>query len=201
MLLTPSKVDLFFRLHRCFMYFVNERLQIVPGIETPDEFSGLSPETRLSVRKAFLESTDLIESFVAANPFEFVAKRYDSGAWSSVAVADQEDTDLQVTGVTGFGDFAIGELFVQADYANTLELLAREGPDVFYQGEIADAISADFEANGGFVTKEDLAGDPMALAELQNRTQWRSLEGDAGAPLWTDDFSSYYEILDFDSDF
>src|SRR6202521_3016227 len=45
--------------------------------------------------------------------------------------------------------FAIGERFVQADYAHTLERLARDGPDTFYRGEIADAIAADFEANGG----------------------------------------------------
>jgi len=53
--------------------------------------------------------------------------------------------------------FEIGELFVQADLARTLERLADEGPDVFYKGEIADRIAADFVANGGFVTKEDLA--------------------------------------------
>ncbi len=53
--------------------------------------------------------------------------------------------------------FEIGELFVQADLARTLERLANDGPDLFYKGEIADRIAADFEANGGFVTKEDLA--------------------------------------------
>jgi len=53
--------------------------------------------------------------------------------------------------------YAIGERLVQADYARTLELLARDGPDSFYKGEIADAIAADFAANGGFITKEDLA--------------------------------------------
>ena len=61
--------------------------------------------------------------------------------------------------------FAIGERFVQADYANTLERLAREGPDVFYKGEIADAIAADFEANGGFVTKDDLANFRVNVTE------------------------------------
>src|SRR5260370_21705364 len=53
--------------------------------------------------------------------------------------------------------FEIGELFVQADLARTLERLANEGPDVFYKGEIADRIAADFATNGGFVTDEDLA--------------------------------------------
>ncbi len=61
--------------------------------------------------------------------------------------------------------FALGELFVQADYARTLERLAHDGPDVFYQGEIADAIAADFEANGGFVTKDDLANFRVNVTE------------------------------------
>ena len=42
MLLHPQDADLFFRLHRCFVFFVNEQLQIIPNIETPEEFSGLS---------------------------------------------------------------------------------------------------------------------------------------------------------------
>ena len=52
----------------------------------------------------------------------------------------------------------IGSTLVQADYARTLELLARDGPDAFYRGEIAQRIAADFAANGGFISREDLAG-------------------------------------------
>jgi gamma-glutamyltranspeptidase/glutathione hydrolase len=53
--------------------------------------------------------------------------------------------------------YSVGERMVQADLARTLERLASDGPDAFYRGEIAEAIAADFEANGGFITKEDLA--------------------------------------------
>lgn len=61
--------------------------------------------------------------------------------------------------------YAVGERMVQADYARTLERLAREGPDTFYKGEIADEIAADFAANGGFITKEDLAGYTVNVTE------------------------------------
>ena len=61
--------------------------------------------------------------------------------------------------------YAIGELMVQADLARTLERLAHEGPDVFYKGQIADAMAADFEANGGFITKEDLEGYTVNVTE------------------------------------
>ena len=69
MLLTPHDTGLFFKLHRTLMFFVNQRLQVIPDDPaTPEEFAALSPETRLKVRDAFLEHTDLIESFVDENP-------------------------------------------------------------------------------------------------------------------------------------
>src|SRR5688500_2904475 len=71
MLLSPQEAELFFKLHRALMCYVNRLLQVVPEIETPNQFSALPPETRLQVRSAFLEETDLIESFVDANPFDF----------------------------------------------------------------------------------------------------------------------------------
>jgi gamma-glutamyltranspeptidase/glutathione hydrolase len=77
--------------------------------------------------------------------------------------------------------YAIGERLVQADYARTLEKLAREGPDVFYQGEIADAIAADFEANGGFITKEDLASYRVNVTEPLRGT-YRGLQVAVAGP-------------------
>lgn len=43
------------------------------------------------------------------------------------------------------------------DQARTLERLARNGPEDFYTGETADIIVRDFEKNGAFVTRDDLA--------------------------------------------
>src|SRR5581483_7042276 len=69
MLLTPQDVELFFKLHRALMHFVNQRLQAVPDRPAnPDEFSSLSPETRLKVRDAFLKHADLLQAFVDENP-------------------------------------------------------------------------------------------------------------------------------------
>ena len=61
--------------------------------------------------------------------------------------------------------YAIGERMVQTEYARTLERLASNGPDAFYRGEIADEIAADFEANGGFITEEDLAAYTVNVTE------------------------------------
>src|ERR1700693_5024191 len=72
MLLTAEQADLFFKLHRNLMFFLNERLHVLPDkISTPEEFAILPPETRLKVRKAFLVERELIESFVNENPGGF----------------------------------------------------------------------------------------------------------------------------------
>src|SRR5579872_4525345 len=77
--------------------------------------------------------------------------------------------------------YAIGERMVQADYARTLERLAAGGPDVFYRGEIADAIAADFAANGGFITKEDLAAYRVNVTEPIRGT-YRGMQVAAAGP-------------------
>lgn len=51
----------------------------------------------------------------------------------------------------------VGERLDNPDMTSTLEHLARVGPDDFYTGEIASAMVADMEANGGLISSEDLA--------------------------------------------
>jgi gamma-glutamyltranspeptidase / glutathione hydrolase len=77
--------------------------------------------------------------------------------------------------------YAIGETMVQADLARTLERLAAEGRDDFYRGEIADAIARDFEANGGFITRDDLAAYEVHVTE-PIRGSYRGLQVVAAGP-------------------
>jgi len=57
----------------------------------------------------------------------------------------------------GGAPYEFGDRFVQPDLANTLQLIADKGPDVFYRGEIADKIVAEMEAHGGLIDKASLA--------------------------------------------
>lgn len=59
----------------------------------------------------------------------------------------------------------VGERLVQHDYGRVLERIAEEGADVFYRGEIAAAIAADVEANGGLFTLDDLRNHEVLLGD------------------------------------
>ncbi len=58
-----------------------------------------------------------------------------------------------------------GETFCQPDLANTLELIARDGPDGFYRGPIAVAIADEMRRNEGLIDEADLAGYRTVLRE------------------------------------
>lgn len=50
-----------------------------------------------------------------------------------------------------------GDRLVQANLAKSLALIAEQGPDAFYKGEIADQIAAEMKKHGGLIDKNDLA--------------------------------------------
>lgn len=52
----------------------------------------------------------------------------------------------------------------QPALARTLELIGKEGPDVFYRGELAQAIEAEMKRGGGLVTQADLAAYRVRVA-------------------------------------
>ncbi|MGH8732470.1 MAG: gamma-glutamyltransferase, partial [Burkholderiales bacterium] len=53
--------------------------------------------------------------------------------------------------------YRIGERLVQADYGRTLERIASNGPDEFYEGETAHLMADDFQRHGGLITLADLS--------------------------------------------
>jgi len=72
MQLALEDVELFFRLHRSLMFFVNQRFNVIDEkVATPDAYSVLPPTTRIKVHKVLLEHMDLIDAFANENPFRF----------------------------------------------------------------------------------------------------------------------------------
>ncbi len=59
--------------------------------------------------------------------------------------------------LNGDTTYLAGQILVQKDLAKTLKLVAEQGADVFYKGEIAEKMVADVQANGGYLDMESLA--------------------------------------------
>jgi gamma-glutamyltranspeptidase/glutathione hydrolase len=60
-------------------------------------------------------------------------------------------------GKPGGGTWSAGDTIRLRDLGRTLESIAASGPDAFYTGWIADSVAAQMKANGGLITKADLA--------------------------------------------
>ena len=78
--------------------------------------------------------------------------------------------------------YQVGERLVQSDYARTLQRLSAGGPDVFYRGAIAEEMAADFEVNGGFITRDDLAAYRVNVTEPLRGTYRGRMIAAAGPP-------------------
>ncbi len=52
--------------------------------------------------------------------------------------------------------YLAGDRLVQTDLAGTLEQIARQGPEAFYEGAIAEKIVKEMQDHGGLITKTDL---------------------------------------------
>jgi gamma-glutamyltranspeptidase/glutathione hydrolase len=53
--------------------------------------------------------------------------------------------------------YEAGETLKQADLARTLQRIASQGPDGFYRGETAQLLELEMKANGGLITRDDMA--------------------------------------------
>lgn len=61
--------------------------------------------------------------------------------------------------------YRFGEVLRLPDHARTLRLIARTNADAFYKGEIADALVAQSNQEGGYFSKEDLAAHEALWVE------------------------------------
>jgi gamma-glutamyltranspeptidase/glutathione hydrolase len=78
-------------------------------------------------------------------------------------------------GKPGGGEWQKGDTIVLKDLGRTLRAIATGGPNVFYTGWIADSIAAAMAANGGLISKADLAAY-QAKARTPVRGTFRGFE-------------------------
>ncbi len=65
----------------------------------------------------------------------------------------------------GGQEYQQGDLLIQTDLANTLRLIAQNGPDVFYKGAITDKVIKASRKNGGILSKQDFSN--YSISETQ----------------------------------
>ncbi len=68
-----------------------------------------------------------------------------------------------------------GDILKQPDLADTFHLIAEQGAEVFYEGEIAEKIAAEMEEKGGYITLEDLKNYEVIHREPVS-TNYRGLD-------------------------
>lgn len=66
--------------------------------------------------------------------------------------------------------YQAGDVFRNPDLAKTLQMISDNGADVFYNGEVADAIIAAIDKYDGVMTKEDLTNYKINLREPVSST-------------------------------
>lgn len=78
---------------------------------------------------------------------------------------EKEPGSMRVFFKEGGVSYMPGEILVQKDLAETLKLISGNGPDEFYEGEIAAKIARFMKERGGLITERDLKEYRAALRE------------------------------------
>ena len=88
----------------------------------------------------------------------FVLDKHHADSLNKVVAAAAGFAELRrVFGRADGKSWSAGDRLTQPDLATTLRLIADKGPDVFYEGPIAEQIVAEMKAGDGLITQEDLA--------------------------------------------
>ncbi|KAH8822082.1 nucleophile aminohydrolase [Xylogone sp. PMI_703] len=62
----------------------------------------------------------------------------------------------------------LGDVMTRKQYADTLEVIANEGPDAFYHGAVAETTIAALQAQNGIMTLDDLANYTAVVRRAYN---------------------------------
>ncbi len=87
----------------------------------------------------------------------FPVTEWDSVYWRASKPKLERDTNARQVYLIQGEPPAVGQIFRNPQYAHALELVAREGEEAFYRGEIARAILKTSDRLGGVMTAGDLA--------------------------------------------
>ena len=105
---------------------------------------------------------DAIRVARAGIAFPRTSAYYVTATWNEIWANFERSLDLFAPEGTLLRE---GERLVQGELAETLEMIARQGPDVFYSGAIAETITASLQKEGGFLSVEDFSAYEVQVRE------------------------------------
>jgi gamma-glutamyltranspeptidase/glutathione hydrolase len=77
--------------------------------------------------------------------------------WNAAVAKLERTPEAAATFLVGGKAPSFGEIFKQPNMAGTLKIIAKEGPEAFYQGAISEKIATTVKKYEGFIEEEDLA--------------------------------------------
>lgn len=140
------------------MYQLGESVHTAKAVGTPGTVRGLAlvheqhgskPWSELVMPAVLAAEQGITVSQGLADSLNGVLSRLDDDA--------SFDEFRRVYARPGGGKWVAGDTLKQPDLAVTLRIIARNGPDAFYQGPIADLIVAEMKRGNGIISSSDLA--------------------------------------------
>ncbi len=136
----------------------NDNIEGYRSIATPGAVAGLCQahklHGRLPLYDVLLPAVKLAREGFVPNWFNLYANGLMAGKF--LRYAELRDIFMP-GGEVPTGDLASPARLKQSELADVLEAVAREGPQAFYKGDVAQAIVSDSQQNGGLLSEEDLA--------------------------------------------
>jgi hypothetical protein len=74
MVLTEQECKLFYQLMWSLQCYVNQKLNLIPAINSIDDYISLDREQKLLIRNALYENIGLIDAYINDNPQQFSAE-------------------------------------------------------------------------------------------------------------------------------
>ncbi len=140
--------------------FLDDKGELVPDLSLKGYLAAAVPGTVMGLDILLTRYGSLPRATVMAPAIKlagegFVLNQGDASILATTTKQFAEQPNVAAIFLNGGKPWKSGETFVQKDLARTLTLIAANGPDAFYKGEIADAIVAASQANGGILSKKD----------------------------------------------
>jgi len=160
--------------------FVDAKGEVVPDLSLKGYLAVAVPGTVKGLDMLLTEYGTMKRDRVMAPAIRlaedgFILTEGDADILTAAAKALAGEPNVAAIFLNSGAPWKAGDRLIQKDLARTLRLIAQEGPDAFYKGNIARDIVAASAANGGILSMRDFA-DYRAVETEPVRCSYRSLE-------------------------